>query len=131
MLPPTAPLPILPETTFATPLTSALDAFKLAAAVRVSSVLDISLEQAWDGVESGKVGKNVVGDFTVAIPRFRLKGDPKAMAQKIVDAVSCPTFQHERQVRRDKGKKDETGLYLMSRDAGRCNHGAVMLMGEM
>lgn len=82
------PLPPLPETTFATPLTSALDAFKLSVAVKVSASLGITLEQAWDGLESGKVGKNVVGDFSLAVPRFRLKGDPKALAQKIIDEVS-------------------------------------------
>jgi hypothetical protein len=92
------PLPVLPETTFATPSTSVLDAFKLSAAVRVSASLGITLEQAWDGVESGKVGKNVIGDFSLAIPRFRLKGDPKALAQKIVDNVSpvSPRIQYQK-----------------------------------
>mgnify|MGYP001605684686 FL=1 len=80
-------LPPLPSLSAATPDTCALDLFKLATAQHISTVLNIPLAQAYDGVESGKAGKGVTGDFTVALPRFRLKGDAKAMAAKIVSEV--------------------------------------------
>ncbi|GAA5905592.1 hypothetical protein JCM6882_008722 [Rhodosporidiobolus microsporus] len=86
--PPPFPLPATPalpqEHITSTP---ALDLFKLAAAEHIVSVLpEVALDKAFEGVESGKAGKNVGGDFTVAVPRFRLKAKPQEVAQKIVDA---------------------------------------------
>ncbi|KAM0755895.1 arginyl-tRNA synthetase [Meredithblackwellia eburnea MCA 4105] len=78
-------LPTLPSVAGASPSSSALDTFKIATAHHVSKVLDIPIEKAFEGVESGKTGKGVKGDFNVAVPRFKLKGDVKAFAQKIVD----------------------------------------------
>jgi hypothetical protein len=81
------PLPSLPS--HASPETSALDTFKLATAAFVSNTLEIPLAQAFEGVESGKTGKNVQGDFLVAVPRYRLKGKPQEYADKLVKEVSC------------------------------------------
>ncbi|KWU41404.1 arginyl-tRNA synthetase [Rhodotorula sp. JG-1b] len=65
--------------------TPALDLFKLAAAqLIVAAVPEVPLEKAYEGIESGKTGKNVSGDFTVAVPRFRLKAKPDAIAEQIV-----------------------------------------------
>ncbi|GAA5883893.1 hypothetical protein JCM3774_003909 [Rhodotorula dairenensis] len=65
--------------------TPALDLFKLAAAqLVVDAVPEIELEKAYEGIESGKTGKNVSGDFTVAVPRFRLKAKPNDIAEQIV-----------------------------------------------
>jgi arginyl-tRNA synthetase len=103
-------LPPLPHVAGAEPQLIAQDIFKIAAAVRVSESLGafdfhlflsrkkkkknleadfrngndyegIDLEKAYEGVESGKKG----ADLAVAVPRFRLKGDPKALAKKVVD----------------------------------------------
>ncbi|BGO89285.1 arginyl-tRNA synthetase [Rhodotorula toruloides] len=67
--------------------TPALDLFKLAAAEFIHSVLpEVDVEKAFEGVESGKTGKNVQGDFTVAVPRFRLKAKPNEVAEKLAAA---------------------------------------------
>lgn len=80
------PLPSLPS--HAAPELAAIDAFKLATASYLSEQLEIPLAQAYEGVESGKTGKNVTGDFLVALPRFRLKGaKPQELAQKLVEQV--------------------------------------------
>ncbi|GAA5865927.1 hypothetical protein JCM8547_005760 [Rhodosporidiobolus lusitaniae] len=80
-LPPTPSLPA--EHTASTP---ALDLFKLAAAEYIHSVYpEIAIEKAFEGVESGKAGKQILGDFTIAVPRFRLKAKPNEVAQKLVD----------------------------------------------
>lgn len=72
--------------------TPALDLFKLAAAqLIVAAVPEVPLEKAYEGIESGKTGKNVSGDFTVAVPRFRLKAKPDAIAEQIVAKVGGPT----------------------------------------
>ncbi|KAL8284193.1 hypothetical protein RQP46_004942 [Phenoliferia psychrophenolica] len=76
------PLPSLPTIN---PVTCPLDAFKLNTAELISNVLGVPLQKAFDGIESGRTGKMVKGDFTVAMPRFRLQGDVKALAQKVVD----------------------------------------------
>lgn len=81
------PLPSLPNID---PVTSPLDAFKLNTAEHISNVLGVPLLKAFEGIESGKTGKGVKGDFTVAMPRFRLAGDAKALAKKVVDEVRCP-----------------------------------------
>lgn len=69
--------------------TAALDVFKLAAAEFIHSVFpdDVPVDKAFEGVESGKTGKQALGDFTVALPRFRLKAKPQEIADKLVAAV--------------------------------------------
>lgn len=89
-VPPSFPLPAEPsipdEHVTSTP---ALDLFKLAAAeFIVAQIPEVSLDKAFEGVESGKTGKNVSGDFTIAIPRFRLKAKPNEVAEQLVAAVS-------------------------------------------
>ncbi|KAM0792037.1 hypothetical protein ACM66B_004745 [Microbotryomycetes sp. NB124-2] len=79
-LPATAQLPGIAD-----PSLAVLDGFKLAAAQYVSEQLGIELDKVYEGVESGKTGKNALGDFTVAVPRFRLPGKPQDLAQKLVD----------------------------------------------
>ncbi|GAA5933177.1 arginine--tRNA ligase [Sporobolomyces koalae] len=83
-LPPFAlpPSPALPESH---PQVPALDVFKLACAEYIARTLDVPLEKAYEGVESGKTGKNVLGDFVVAVPRFRLKEKPNVVADKLVN----------------------------------------------
>jgi len=69
--------------------------FKLAAANYISQTLTpqlVSLEKAYEGVESGKSGKNVLGDFVVAVPRFRLKEKPQQVADKLVNEVRRTTL---------------------------------------
>lgn len=60
-----------------------LDAFRTAAALHISKTLDIPVETAFTGVDLGKA-KN---DFTVAIPRFRLKGKPSDHVAKVLKEV--------------------------------------------
>lgn len=79
-------------TTLASPTTSPLDQFKLSCATHVSRVFSIPLETAYLGIESGKTGKTVKGDFTVAVPRFRLKGNPADWAKKLVDELNPDEF---------------------------------------
>ncbi|KAH9807544.1 hypothetical protein DFH28DRAFT_1100938 [Melampsora americana] len=85
-LPLFASLPPLPILDGSEPSRIALDAFRTAVAVQVAGILDLptsspgQLEKIWAGVESGK---KEGGDLTVAVPRFRLKGDPKAFALKV------------------------------------------------
>ncbi|GAA6042570.1 hypothetical protein JCM8097_003136 [Rhodosporidiobolus ruineniae] len=77
--------PSLPEEHLAS--TPALDVFKLATAHYIQSVWpEVTLDKAFEGVESGKTGKNVMGDFVVAVPRFRLKGKPNDLAEQLVAA---------------------------------------------
>ncbi|GAA6049878.1 hypothetical protein JCM3770_004227 [Rhodotorula araucariae] len=65
--------------------TAALDVFKLAAAEFIHSVFpEVDLDRAFEGIESGKTGKQAIGDFVVALPRFRLKGKPNDLADKLV-----------------------------------------------
>jgi hypothetical protein len=74
-----------------------LDEFRLAVAKVVEAALGIPLEAAFGGVDLGKKGC----DFTVALPRFRLKSKPTELAQLVSDAVSGFTLLH-------------TGRYLSS-----------------
>lgn len=67
---------------------SPLEYFKLATAEYLSKTLDITLEFAYSAVESGKTGKGAVGDLAIALPKFRLKTDPKANVAKVLDNVS-------------------------------------------
>lgn len=77
-------LPELPLTAAADPVRNPLDAFRLAIAQQVvQAVPEVSLENAFEGVQSS----NKTGDFTVAMPRFRLKGaKPDELAKKVTDA---------------------------------------------
>ncbi|GAA6016879.1 hypothetical protein JCM10207_007835 [Rhodosporidiobolus poonsookiae] len=75
--------PSIPEEHLAS--TPALDVFKLATAHYIADTLEgVTLDKAYEGVESGKTGKNVLGDFVVAVPRFRLKQKPNEVADKLV-----------------------------------------------
>ena len=86
--------PALPALSLATPSTCILDNFKLSLAEHVAKVLGVELQAAYEAVESGKVGKGTAGDFTVAVPRFRLKGDVIALSKRLVDEVrfALPTL---------------------------------------
>ncbi|KAI5476453.1 arginyl-tRNA synthetase [Pseudohyphozyma bogoriensis] len=84
-------LPPLPELSLASPSTQAIDTFRVAAAQHLHTVLGVPLDAAYQGLEFGKPGK-VQKDFTVALPRFRLKGDVKAMAQQVVDAFKPDAY---------------------------------------
>lgn len=81
-------LPVLPTLDLATPETCALDSFKLSTAAYIAKTLEIPLAQAYAGIESGRPGKGEQGDFMVAVPRYRIKGDAKALAQKLASEVS-------------------------------------------
>lgn len=80
-------LPSTPSLPPSNPEIPALDLFKLACAQYISKTLSIDLEKAYEGVESGKTGKNVLGDFVVAVPRFRLKEKPQQVAENLVNSV--------------------------------------------
>jgi len=83
-----ATFPPLPTLAGVEPELIALDAFKLAVAHQVAQILDVPLEKAYEGVESGKTGKGVAGDFCVAVPRFRLQGKPNEIGEKLAAGVS-------------------------------------------
>ncbi|GAA6062174.1 hypothetical protein JCM10212_005129 [Sporobolomyces blumeae] len=78
-------LPATPSIPESHPDVPALDVFKLACATYISQTLDVPLDKAFEGVESGKTGKNVLGDFVIAVPRFRLKEKPNVVADKLVN----------------------------------------------
>ncbi|GAA5850878.1 hypothetical protein JCM3766R1_005910 [Sporobolomyces carnicolor] len=79
-------LPETPSLPSSHPDVPALDVFKLACAHYIANTLDVPLDKAYEGVESGKTGKNVLGDFVVAVPRFRLKEKPNVVADKLVNS---------------------------------------------
>ena len=81
-------LPETPSLPSSHPDVPALDVFKLACAHYIANTLDVPLDKAYEGVESGKTGKNVLGDFVVAVPRFRLKEKPNVVADKLVNSVN-------------------------------------------
>ena len=54
-----------------------LDSFKIAIAQHVNKTLGVDVSKAIEGVGGGKIG-----DFTVAVPRFRLPGKPNELAEK-------------------------------------------------
>ncbi|GAA5968819.1 hypothetical protein JCM3765_001276 [Sporobolomyces pararoseus] len=86
-------LPSTPQVPESHPEVAALDVFKLAAAHYISQTLEgVSLEKAYEGVESGKSGKNVLGDFVVAVPRFRLKEKPQTVADKLVNSFKPTAY---------------------------------------
>ena len=75
--------PTLPKIPGTDPERCVLDVFRTAAAVHLSKHLEIPVETAFSGVDLGKVKT----DFTVAVPRFRLKAKPADLVAKIVDGV--------------------------------------------
>ena len=79
-MPTLAEVPRLPGTDFDR---CKLDVFRVAAAMHVSKALDIPVETALTGVDLGKKA-----DFTVAVPRFRLKAKPQELVARIIDTVS-------------------------------------------
>ena len=76
-------LPELPQIPGTDPERCVLDKFRVAAAVHLSKALDIPVETAFTGVDLGKVKT----DFTVAVPRFRLKAKPADLVAKVVNGV--------------------------------------------
>ncbi|EPQ31765.1 uncharacterized protein PFL1_01097 [Pseudozyma flocculosa PF-1] len=72
-----AQLPQLPQLPGTDTKRAPLDSFKIAIAQHVNQTLGIDVEKAIEGVGPGKVG-----DFTVAVPRFRLPGKPNDLAEK-------------------------------------------------
>lgn len=85
-----AGLPPLPEVPGTEPQRIALDAFRIAVADQVSKSLDLDIEKVFEGVQVGAKGC----DCNIAIPRFRLKGDAKALAKKVADEVRAPKVLH-------------------------------------
>lgn len=82
----TSNLPTVPDTD---PSKCTMDAFRIAIAQKLVAALpELSLEQAFGGVDYGKKGE----DFTVALPRFRLKEKVDVLAKKVVDSVRKDTF---------------------------------------
>lgn len=79
--------PNLPQISGTDPDRCILDVFRTAAATHVSKALDIPVETAFTGVDLGKL-KN---DFTVAVPRFRLKAKPADLVAKVLNTV-CTQF---------------------------------------
>lgn len=67
------------------PLHNPIDAFKIAIARQISSVLPVALPDAYRAVELSKKD----GDFTVPVPRFRLPGKPDVHLQSVVKAVGA------------------------------------------
>lgn len=78
-----ANLPQLPSVPGAQPSYIAFDAFRTAVADQIAKILDLKIEDVYKGVESGKRD----ADMTVAVPRFRLKGDPKALSKRLAEEV--------------------------------------------
>lgn len=76
--------PQLPTVQAAEPTKIALDAFKLAGAMQIAKTFNVDLAVAFDAVETGKKD----ADLSVPIPKLRIKGDPKKMAQELAAAVS-------------------------------------------
>ena len=99
-------VPSLPETD---PSRCVFDAYRTRIAQLLSEALPISLEQAYDGVDYGKKGE----DFTVALPRYRLPGNPNEIGAKVIEkvcALSC-----EREIERHGGVGDRTVWGMMAR----------------
>ncbi|KAF8524149.1 arginyl-tRNA synthetase [Hysterangium stoloniferum] len=60
-----------------------LDSFRTAIARRiVEAYPQLTLEKVYDGVDYGKKGV----DFTVALPRFKLKGKPDELTKKVTES---------------------------------------------
>lgn len=78
----------LPIIEGADPATFPLDSFKVAIADLLSKSLDLSLDTAFSGVDFGKKGV----DFTVAVPRFRLKSKLPELIEKVTSTVCHVSF---------------------------------------
>lgn len=78
-----AGLPPLPHVEGAEPQRIAMDAFKLAIADQVSKILDISPAKVFEAVQTSAKGC----DCNIAVPRFKLGGDAKALAKRVAEEV--------------------------------------------
>jgi arginyl-tRNA synthetase len=82
-------LPPIPHLEQAAPSTSVLDAFRIAIATQITSALPtLTVEQVFEGVHYGQKGH----DFTVAMPRFRLKEKVDIICKTVVDSVRMSIF---------------------------------------
>ncbi|KAF9045766.1 arginyl-tRNA synthetase [Hymenopellis radicata] len=79
-------LPHVPDTD---PSRCALDLFRTSIAKKVADALpQLSLEQAYSGVDYGKKGV----DFTIALPRFRLPGKVDEIASKVIEKFEADEY---------------------------------------
>ncbi len=62
---------------------SPLDVFKIAIAAQVSKILDLPIDIVYGGVDFGKKG----ADFTIAVPRFRIKAKSAELVTKVAAEV--------------------------------------------
>ena len=69
-----------------------LDAFRVAAANHLANSLSIPIETAFGGVDLANA--KTKADFTVAVPRFRLKEKPAELVKRIVEGVSAHNLLH-------------------------------------
>ncbi|EPQ60480.1 arginyl-tRNA synthetase [Gloeophyllum trabeum ATCC 11539] len=76
--------PDLPTIEAADPANFPLDSFKIAIAVVLSNALHLPLSTAFSGVDYGKKGV----DFTVAVPRFRLKANPAELIENFTSTFT-------------------------------------------
>lgn len=76
-------LPELPKVAAADPIGNPLDAFRVAIADQIVKALpEVSLDDAFEAVQTTQKG---VGDFSVAIPRFRLKAKPDEIGKRVLE----------------------------------------------
>lgn len=80
-------LPEMPNLPGADIKRAPLDSFRLAIAQHVASSLDVDLSAAFAAVGTGKIG-----DYTVAVPRFKLPGKPAEISEKAVAAFKPNVF---------------------------------------
>ncbi|KAK7439837.1 arginyl-tRNA synthetase [Stygiomarasmius scandens] len=82
-------LPKLSEVPDTDPSSCILDAFRIGIAKKVSDAIpELTLEQVYSGVDYGKKGV----DFTIALPRFRLKEKVDVLAKKVIDQFQADDF---------------------------------------
>ncbi|KAI0641457.1 arginyl-tRNA synthetase [Trametes meyenii] len=75
-------LPKLPGVPGTDPSRSVLDCFRIAIAKVIADALEpLTVEQVYQGVDYGKKGE----DFTVALPRFKLKAKVDELAKAVID----------------------------------------------
>lgn len=84
-----AGLPDLPHVAGTEPNRIALDAFRTAIAVQVSKSIGVDVDKVYEGIQVGAKGC----DCNVALPRFKLKGDVKVLAQKAAEEVRARAQQ--------------------------------------
>jgi arginyl-tRNA synthetase len=70
------------------PTLCAFDGFRQSIASQLSKIFEVPEDITYPAVDLGKKGV----DFTVALPRLRLKGAPKDFAEKFVQAVCALMF---------------------------------------